>query len=299
VNAPILVIGRSGQVAQALARLGRIGAHQVMAVGRPQADLTRPDTLAALLARHRPAAVINAGAYTAVDEAESAREQAFAVNSAGAGHLARACAKADVALIHISSDYVFNGRARRPYHEDDEVAPLSAYGASKAGGEIEVRCAGGRHVIVRTSWLYSETGRNFLTTMLKLGHERSELAIVDDQTGSPTYAGDVADAIARIVEAVVEGGRDDIWGTYHFASAGSTTWFGFAGEIFAHAEASGCRVPRLTPITTAEYPTPARRPAYSVLDTAKIARVFAIAAPDWRDAVARCMGCLERGETVT
>jgi dTDP-4-dehydrorhamnose reductase len=299
VNAPILVIGRSGQVAQALTRLGRIGAHQVMAVGRPQADLTRPDTLAALLDRHRPAAVVNAGAFTAVDEAESARKQAFAVNSAGARHLARACAKADVALIHISSDYVFDGRARRPYREDDEVAPLSAYGASKAGGEIEVRSAGGRHVIVRTSWLYSESGRNFLTTMLKLGHERSELSIVDDQTGSPTYAGDVADAIARIAEAVVEGGRDDIWGTYHFASAGSTTWFGFAGDIFAHASASGHQVPKLTPITTAEYPTPARRPAYSVLDTAKIGQVFAIAPPDWRDAVARCMGCLERGETMT
>jgi len=242
--------------------------------------------------------VVNAGAYTAVDVAENAREEAFAINAAGAGQLARACAEAGIPLIHISSDYVFDGRARRPYREDDATAPLSAYGASKAEGEAEVREAGGRHVIMRTSWLYSEGGRNFLTTMLSLGRERPELAIVDDQTGSPTYAADVAGAIARIVETVLDGPGDDVWDTFHFASAGSTTWFGFASEIFARAEAKGWPVPRLKPIATAGYPTPARRPAYSVLDSRKIAREFGLVPPDWREALGRCMARIAHSEKV-
>jgi dTDP-4-dehydrorhamnose reductase len=293
VNGTILVIGRSGQVARALAQYPG-----VVTAGRPDADLANPETLAVALARHAPAAVVNAGAYTAVDAAEAERDEVFAINAAGAGHLARACARADVPLIHISTDYVFDGRATRPWREDDPVSPLSAYGASKAEGEREVRAAGGRHVILRTSWLYSETGRNFLTTMLRLGRERPELAIVDDQIGAPTYAADVAAAIARIIETA-ETGRDDIWGTYHFASAGSTTWFGFAAEIFAQAQALGRPVPKLKPITTAEYPTPARRPAYSVLDTARITRVFGIAPPDWREALARCMARVAHSEKVT
>ena len=299
MSAPILVIGRSGQVARGLAGLDRIAGRQVIAVGRPEADLTAPGTLAEAIARHGPAAVINAGAFTAVDEAETARAQAFAVNAAGAGHLARACAEADAPLIHISTDYVFDGRARRPYREYDETAPLSAYGASKAEGEAEVRGGGGRHVILRTSWLYSDQGRNFLTTMLRLGRERSEIAVVDDQTGSPTYAADVAGAIAGILATVLDRPRDDVWGTYHFASAGSTTWFGFAREIFARSEALGHQAPRLRPITTPEYPTPARRPAYSVLDTSQIARVFGVAPPDWREALGRCMACLEPSERMT
>jgi dTDP-4-dehydrorhamnose reductase len=297
VSAPILVIGRSGQVARALARLGRIQDRDVLTLGRPEADLARPETLIAALARHAPAAVVNAGAYTAVDDAESDRDQAFAVNAAGAGHLARACAEVDVPLIHISSDYVFDGRGRRPWREDDAIAPLSAYGDSKAEGEVEVRAAGGRHVILRTSWLYSEAGRNFLTTMLRLSRERPELAIVDDQTGAPTWATDVAAAISRIIETAA-GGRDDIWGTFHFANAGSTTWFGFASAIFARAEALGWQVPDLKPITTGEYPTPARRPAYSVLDTGKFARVFGIAPHDWRDALDRCMARVAHSEKV-
>lgn len=293
MNGTILVIGRSGQVAQALAQYPG-----VVTAGRPEADLAKPETLVAALARHAPAAVVNAGAYTAVDAAESERDEAFAINAAGAGHLAQACAEADVPLVHISSDYVFDGDATRPWREDDPVAPLSAYGASKAEGEAQTRAAGGRHVILRTSWIYSETGRNFLTTMLRLGRERPELAIVDDQIGAPTYAADVAAAVARIVETT-ETGRDDIWGTYHFANAGSTTWFGFAAEIFAKAQALGWPVPKLKPITTAEYPTPARRPAYSVLDTAKISRVFGIAPPEWREALGRCMARVAHIEKVT
>ena len=154
-------------------------------------------------------------------------------------------------------------------------------------------------MILRTSWLYSEAGRNFLTTMLRLGRERPELAIVNDQTGSPTYAADVATTVARIVETVLDKPRDEAWGTFHFASAGSTTWYGFAAEIFARAEAMGRQTPRLKPITTAQYPTPARRPAYSVLDTGRIAKVFGIAPPDWRDALGRCMARVSHDEKVT
>jgi len=299
MRTPVLVIGRSGQVARALARLGRVHGHDIVAAGRPEVDLTRPATLSAALARHGPAMVINAGAYTAVDDAEGAREEAFAINAAGAGHLARACAHAGVPLIHMSSDYVFDGKASRPYREDDATAPLSAYGASKAEGEAELREAGGRHVILRTSWLYSEGGRNFLTTMLRLGRERPELAIVDDQTGSPTYAADVAGAIARIVETVLDRPGDDVWGTLHFASAASTTWFGFASEIFAKAGAKGWPAPRLKPITTAEYPTPARRPAFSVLETTKFVRLFGVTPPDWREALGRCMARIDQSEKVS
>jgi dTDP-4-dehydrorhamnose reductase len=299
VTAPILVIGRSGQVARALARLDYIAGRQVIAVGRPEADLARPDTLAVTIARYGPSVVINAGAFTAVDEAETAREDAFGANAAGAGHLAQACAGNDASFIHISSDYVFDGRASCPYREDDAIAPLSVYGASKAEGESEVRAAVGRHVILRTSWLYSEQGRNFLTTMLRLGRERPELAIVDDQIGSPTYAADVAEAIARIAETVLDDNNDEIWGIFHFASAGSTSWFGFAEEIFAQAQALGWPVPKLKPITTAEYPTPARRPAYSVLDTSKASLVFGIAPPDWREALKRCMARVAEIEKVS
>jgi dTDP-4-dehydrorhamnose reductase len=293
VTAPILVIGRSGQVARALAQYPG-----VVTVGRPDADLTTPETLVAALARHAPSAVVNAGAYTAVDAAETERDEAFAINAAGAGHLAQACAGAGVPLVHISSDYVFDGRAARPWREDDAIAPLSAYGASKAEGEARVRAAGGRHVILRTSWIYSQTGRNFLTTMLRLGRERPELAIVDDQIGAPTYTADVAAAIVRIIETA-ETGRDDVWGTYHLTNAGSTSWFGFATEIFVQAQELGWPVPKLKPITTAEYPTPARRPAYSVLDTAKASRIFGIAPPDWREALKRCMARVAEIEKVT
>jgi dTDP-4-dehydrorhamnose reductase len=293
VTGTILVIGRSGQVARALAQYP-----SVVTAGRPEADLATPETLTAAIARHAPAAVVNAGAYTAVDAAEAERDEAFAINAAGAGHLARACARADVPFVHISSDYVFDGDATRPWQEDDPIVPLSAYGASKAEGEAQVRAAGGRHVILRTSWIYSETGRNFLTTMLRLGRERPELAIVDDQFGSPTYAADVAEAIARIVETVLDDANDEVWGTFHFASAGSTTWFGFAAEIFSQSRARGWAVPDLKPIATAEYPTPARRPAYSVLDTAKFARVFGMAPPDWREALTRCMARVAEIEKV-
>lgn len=294
MSGAVLVIGREGQIARAVAQRGPIAGRSVIAVGRPEADLAAPKALAAVIARHGPALVVNAGAFTAVDDAEARRDEAFRINADGPGALALACTRAGVPLIHLSSDYVFDGTARRPYREDDPIAPLSAYGASKAEGERQVEEAGGRHVIIRTSWVYSENGRNFLTTMLRLGGEREVVRVVDDQEGSPSYAGDAADAIARIAEAVLSDPREPRWGTFHFANAGSTTWHGLAQAIFAEAAALGRRVPRLEPITTADYPTPARRPAYSVLDTGKLRDVFGFEPAPWQEAVKRCLLRLQR-----
>lgn len=289
MSGPVLVIGREGQIARALAQRQLMAGRAVVAIGRPEADLAIPESLSATIARHRPCLVVNAGAFTAVDAAESRRDEAYRVNAGGAGALARACAIASIPLIHLSTDYVFDGNARRPYREDDPVAALSIYGASKWEGERQVRAAGGRNVTLRTSWVYSEAGRNFLTTMLRLAGEREVVRVVDDQEGSPTYAGDVADAIATIAEAVLSQPRDQHWGTFHFANAGATTWHGLARAIFAEAAAFGWRVPRLEPITTAQYPTPARRPAYSVLDTGKLRQSFGIDPAPWREAVGRCL----------
>jgi len=290
--APILVIGRSGQVASALAGLSAIAAHQLICAGRPDVDLGSPDTLSRLLARHDPCLVINAAAYTAVDKAETERDHAFAINAEGPGNLAALCADRDVPLIHFSTDYVFDGTATRPYREDDPTSPLGVYGASKAAGEAVIRRACTRHLILRTAWVYSASGHNFLRTMLRLGAERDELAVVDDQRGSPTYAADIAWAVERIALALLRDAGTAQWGTYHLTNSGETTWFGFAQEIFRLSAAKGNPAPRVRPIASRDYPTPARRPAYSVLDGAKLERAFNVSLPPWRDGVARCMALL-------
>jgi dTDP-4-dehydrorhamnose reductase len=289
MSGTVLVIGREGQIARALVQRQVMAGRTVVAVGRPEADLAIPESLSVAIAKHGPRLVVNAGAFTAVDAAESRREEAFRVNASGAGALARACATASIPLIHLSTDYVFDGNARRPYREDDPVAPLSVYGASKWEGERQVRAAGGCNVILRTSWVYSDTGRNFLTTMLRLAGDREVVRVVDDQEGSPTFADDVADAIATIAETALGQPGDQHWGTFHFANAGTTTWHGLARAIFDQAAALGWPVPRLEPITTAQYPTPARRPAYSVLDSGKLRRAFGIDPAPWREAVRRCL----------
>lgn len=261
-------------------------------MGRPDIDLTRPHSLADAISRVSPAVVINAAAYTAVDRAESEPEQAFAVNAEGAGVLAGLCASGGIPLIHVSTDYVFDGAASSPYPVDAPIAPLGAYGRSKAEGEARVRAAAPRHVIARTAWVYGEHGANFLRTMLRLGAERPELGVVDDQHGSPTCTADLASALARIAGRALEPGFTG-WGTYHVTNAGETTWCGFAREIFRLEAERGRPVPRLVPIPTSGYPTPARRPAYSVLDTGRTTAVFGIAMADWRDALARCFSRLD------
>jgi len=289
---PVLVIGRTGQVASALADLGSIGSHRVVCRGRPDVDLADPESLAPAFDEANPCIVINAAAYTAVDKAEEEPAQAFAINAEGPERLAVLCAAREVPLIHISTDYVFDGMATRPYREDDTIAPLGVYGASKAAGEDAVRRNSPHHAIVRTAWVYSATGQNFLRTMLRLGAERDELGIVDDQRGTPTYAADIAQALGEIVLRLVSAKEFSDWGTYHMTNAGETTWYGFAREIFRLSAAGGHTVPQLRPITTADYPTPARRPAWSVLDTGKLRRVFGITLPQWQDGVRRCMALL-------
>lgn len=280
----ILVVGRSGQVAGELARLDT-ASRPVIALGRPDLDLTDPDSADAAIRAHKPAVVINAAAYTAVDKAETEPDLAFGLNAAGPGHLAEACDRADIPLVHLSTDYVFNGRGTRPWREDDPIEPLGVYGQTKAEGEARVRLAAPRHVMLRTSWVFAGHGHNFVRTMLRLGRERAELGIVDDQHGGPTAARDIATACLTIADRLA-GGFGDGYGTVHYSGAPATTWCGFARAVFQAAEPHGIAPPEVKPITTADYPTPAARPANSVLDCSRIETVWAIGQPDWHPALA-------------
>lgn len=274
----VLVIGRSGQVARALierAPSAPAGGAAVTALGRPDVDLTAPDTLARALAAAAPDVVVNAAAYTAVDAAESDEAAAQALNAAGPGHLAQQCAAAGIPLIHISTDYVFDGTLARPYREDDPLAPASAYGRTKAAGEAAVRAAGGRTLIARTAWVYSPFGKNFVKTMLRLGAERDRLTVVNDQHGNPTSALDIADtllALARKRASWPAGGE-----IVHVAGQGDTTWCDFAAAIVATLPAP----PEVTGIATSDYPTPATRPANSRLDTARLEARYGLTLPPW------------------
>ncbi len=286
----ILVTGTSGQLAQSLLAAGLAAGVDVVALRRPQLDLTIPGTLRTAVADVRPDVVVNAAAYTAVDKAESEEALARKVNATGAGELAAVCARAGASLIHISTDYVFDGTGARPYLEGDATAPINAYGRSKLAGEAAVTAAGPRHLILRTSWIYSPFGTNFVRTMLRLGAERQKLGVVDDQLGCPTYAPHLADAILAIA-AQVDGAAasDPRWGIYHAAGSGETSWCGFAREIFRGTAARGLPTPAVDALTTADYPTPARRPANSRLDCGKLAGTFGVGLPDWKDGTRDCL----------
>lgn len=281
----ILVVGRSGQVATALREMRWPANIHIEARGRDSLDLRRPGSVAAAIAETRWAAVVNAAAYTQVDRAESEPDEAFAINRDGPAALAENCARAGVPLIHLSTDYVFDGTKDGAYCEDDPVRPISVYGTSKAEGEAAVRARHAAHVILRTSWVFSNTGSNFVQTLLRLGHERKSLNIVRDQYGRPTGAMDIAGAIIRIVNALLDGKRDG-FGTFHFAGSGATTWYDFAREIFRQAESREYpSFPQLYGISASEYPAEARRPMNSVLDTELIAQVYGIAPRPWQDAL--------------
>lgn len=282
--APILLLGSRGQVGFELRRtLAPLG--PVIALGRADVDLAEPGALRAAVRVATPALIVNAAAYTAVDKAEGERDLAFRVNAQAPGVLAEEAARSGARLVHFSTDYVFDGAARRPYREDDPTGPLGAYGESKLAGEQAVRDATADHLILRTAWVYAARGRNFLLAMRRLAREREELRVVDDQRGAPTWARAIAEATALML---ARGGPP---GTYHLSAAGETTWHGFASAIVAHMADAG-ELPRpvaVTPITTADYPTPARRPAYSVLDGAKLAADYRITLPHWRDQFALCL----------
>ena len=286
----IAVIGASGQVAQALARAGLARSMPLFVSGRPDVDINDLDSLSRLFADHRPDLIINASAYTAVDKAESDAEAAESANEQGPARLAVLCQATGAALIHISTDYVFDGHKRTPYFEDDARNPQSVYGVTKSAGEDAIRTALPRHAIFRTAWVYGPDGQNFLKTMLRLGAERDEVGVVADQFGTPTPADVVAGTILDIAPRLLnDGDKDSLWGTYHLTAQGETSWQGFAEEIFAQAALAGRKVPRLHAITTEDYPTAAKRPQYSVLDTSKLRKTFGVDLPDWRPGVANCV----------
>jgi dTDP-4-dehydrorhamnose reductase len=280
----LLVLGPSGQVGRELGRLTWPQQTVIVQIGRDGCDLRNLSSIAPAVEAARPDIVINAAAYTAVDRAESEADLALTVNGHAPREIARACERTGASLIHLSTDYVFDGAKPGAYLESDAVNPLSVYGRSKAAGEAGIRAVLERHIIVRTSWVFSSHGANFVKTMLGLG-TRPSLRIVADQTGGPTSAGDIAQMLLSLAVAV-DGGQN-CWGTFHFASADPTSWHGFAQAIFAGARLEN--TPDLVPITSAEYPSPARRPANSVLDCALIRRTFGIAQPSWRVALAKVL----------
>lgn len=284
----VLVAGAQGQVGRALVAAAPAVLRTIPA-GHRDFDISRPDLLRARLDADRPDLVVNCAAYTAVDRAESDIDQAMAVNRDAAGDLAAALAERDIPLIHLSTDYVFEGSKSGAYREDDATGPINAYGASKLAGEAAVARALDRHVILRTSWVYGTDGANFVRTMLRLGRDRDELSIVDDQRGCPTAASHIADAIVTIAQAIASG-MGNRWGIYHYRDDGVVTWYGFAERIFAQAEPILGRIPRLVPIASGNYPTAARRPANSVLDCGLIGNAFAIAPKSLTDGLARHVG---------
>ncbi len=281
-----LLFGGDGQLGRALAKAVAPAGWRIVSLGRAAADITDADQIARAIDAHEPAVVVNAAAYTAVDKAESDRDDAFRINDIGAGIVARAASDAQATVIHLSTDYVFDGQASRPWREDDPIAPLGVYGASKAAGEDAVRDAARRHLILRTSWVFGVDGNNFVKTMLRLGAERPALKIVADQVGRPTSAHDLADAILAIA-AKIGGGVSTAkaYGTFHFANAGAVSWHEFAREIFAQSAKRGGPSPALTAIPTSDYPTPAKRPAYSVLDCDKLAGLYGIEPRPWQAAL--------------
>lgn len=286
----IAVTGRHGQVAQALGEHAMGAAVEVCPLARPDFDLTRPDAIAAALAQLKPDAVVNAAAYTAVDAAETEPELAHAINAEGAGAVARAAARLGVPVVQLSSDYVFDGARERPYREDDPTGPLGVYGASKLAGERAVAAAAPDHVILRTSWVYSPFGKNFVRTMLALARSRREVRVVCDQHGSPTSALDIADGILAVVRNLrARPEAADLRGVFHMTSSGDASWADFATEIFALSRAAGGPSADVVPIPSSDYPTPARRPANSRLDTGRLAAVHRIRLPHWRQSLKPCI----------
>jgi dTDP-4-dehydrorhamnose reductase len=286
----IAVTGQQGQIARALAEAGPALNVEIIALGRPQLDLGVPETVKPALEAAAPDIVVNAAAYTAVDQAEQEPELALAVNGTGAGAVAEAARALGIPVIQLSTDYVFDGHKTEAYVEEDSVAPATAYGASKLAGEQAVAAAAGEHVIVRTAWVYAPYGKNFVRTMVALAKSRDEIRVVADQFGCPTYAPDIAVALVRIARNVLRNPSDPLLrGTFHLAGSGETSWAGFASAIFAFLAARDLRRPVLIPIASVDYPTPARRPANSRLNCAKLSRIHGIELPTWRDSLEICL----------
>jgi dTDP-4-dehydrorhamnose reductase len=285
----VLVFGAGGQVGRELIQRSAPRGFTLLGLTHADADIADREAVEGAVRRHRPDIVVNAAAYTAVDKAESDSDRAFAANEAGPRNLALVAKDVGAVLVHLSTDYVFDGCKADAYGEDDPVAPTSAYGHSKEAGERGVRETLARHIILRTAWVYAAHGSNFLRTMVRLAREREVVRVVADQHGTPTSAADLADAIVAILPQLTE---TNAFGTFHLTNTGRTTWHGFAQTIFAELTRHGNLVPRLEAITTADYPTPARRPAMSVLDCRKIAGAYGIQLRPWQDAVRTTLDAL-------
>ncbi|MEG4167251.1 MULTISPECIES: dTDP-4-dehydrorhamnose reductase [unclassified Microcoleus] len=276
----ILLAGGSGQLAQELQPI-LLSSGEVIAVDRTRLDLSQPESIRQAMAEIQPNLVVNGGAYTAVDKAESEPELANAINGIAPGILAEECEKLGASLIHFSTDYVFDGSHGSAYQETDSTNPLGTYGKSKLAGEEAIRQAGNRHIIIRTAWVYGNGGKgNFVKTMLRLGKEREEIRVVADQIGSPTWTGDLSAATSQIIPLL----GPESFGTYQYTNSGVCSWYDFAIAIFEEAAQLGfpLKVQRVIPITTSEYPTPAKRPAFSVLSTVKISALLGTYPPHWR-----------------
>lgn len=283
----ILINGRHGQVSHELQqRLGAVG--ELLVLGRDQLDLAQPDQIRRQVQNIRPDLIINAAAHTAVDLAESEPQSAFAINAVAPGILAEEALALDIPLIHYSTDYVFDGMKAGPYNEDDTPNPLGVYGKSKLAGEQAIRDVQGQYLILRTSWVYSTHGRNFLLTMQRLLQEKPELRVVADQIGAPTWAGTIANSTLAVIERW-QTSQVANWGTYHLSAQGETSWFGFARAIGEALRQQGKPCADLFPIPSSDYPTPAARPLNSRLDCSRLQRDWGVSQPDWQTALRECL----------
>ncbi|MFL1516592.1 dTDP-4-dehydrorhamnose reductase [Pseudomonas prosekii] len=283
----ILINGQHGQVSQELQRhLSHLG--ELVVLGREQLDLAQPEQIRQQVQRIRPDLIINAAAHTAVDQAESEPQLAFAINASAPGILAEQALELGVPLIHYSTDYVFDGSKPAPYTEDDAPNPLGVYGKSKLAGEQAISAVQGQHLILRTSWVYSTHGRNFLLTMQRLLQEKPEMRIVADQIGAPTWAGTIARSTLALIERW-QAGNAGAWGTYHLTAQGEASWFGFAQAIGEALREQGKPCANLLPIPSSDYPTPAARPLNSRLDCSRLQREWGVSQADWQTALRECL----------
>ena len=287
----IAVIGKSGQVARALAERGAATGVPVACFGRQDVDISSPENIAKILEKEQPSVVVNAAAYTAVDQAEDEESAAFELNAVGAENVALAAARASLPVIHLSTDYVFDGDGERPYQEKDATGPLSVYGETKLEGERRVAAANAQHVILRTAWVYSPFGKNFAKTMLRLAEDRDEVSVVADQRGAPTSALDIADAILAIVQRLASAPPEEAFGVFHMTGGGEAVWADFAKAVFEASERHGGPSAEVNRIPSSQFPTKAVRPTESRLDCSKLKAVYGIALPNWRDSVD---GCVQR-----
>lgn len=283
----ILISGQHGQVSQALQQsLKDLG--ELIVLGRDQLDLSQPPSIRPVVREIRPDLIINAAAHTAVDQAQSEPDLAFAINATSPGVFAEEAAALGIPFIHYSTDYVFDGSKDAPWNEADAPNPLGVYGASKLAGEQAIAAAGGHYLILRTSWVYSLTGRNFLLTMQRLLQEREKLSVVADQIGAPTWAGTIAQSTRQLIEHWRDG-KPGAWGVYHLTASGETSWFGFAQAIGQQLIEAGKPCASLEPIASSAYPTPAVRPLNSRLDCSRLQREWGVSQPDWHDAMLECL----------